>query len=49
LGLGLETGLISTEELDDPFICMTGEELVKACTLETEKNMSKEEAKSRLE
>ena len=23
-GLGLEAGLLSTEELDDPFVCMTG-------------------------
>lgn len=30
-GLGLEAKLISTEELDDPYVCMTGQELVQAC------------------
>lgn len=33
-GLGLQSGLISIEELDDPYVCMTGKELVDACTLE---------------
>ena len=26
--------MISNEELDDPYVCMTGKELVEACTLE---------------
>ena len=33
-GLGLEAKLLSTEELDDPYVCMTGLELVEACKLE---------------
>lgn len=45
-GLGLQTGLIAAEELDDPYICMTGKELVDACTLET--NLEQKEAVERL-
>ena len=32
--LGLQAGLIVREELSDPYVCMSGEELVKACTVD---------------
>jgi len=32
--------LISNEELDDPYVCMTGEELEEACTLENDKPLT---------
>ena len=35
--LGIQSGLISNEELDDPYVCMTGKELEEACTLENDK------------
>lgn len=44
--LGIQAGLISNEELDDPYVCMTGRELVDACTLE--QNLENSLAEERL-
>jgi len=44
--LGIQSGLISNEELDNPYVCMTGSELENACTLE--KNLEKSLAEERL-
>jgi hypothetical protein len=43
--------LISNEELDDPYVCMTGKELVEACTLEEKmhKLLAEERLKQRKE
>lgn len=45
-GLGIEANLISNEELDDPYVCMTGQELISACQIE--KNIELSEALVRL-
>ncbi len=44
--MGLQAGLVTVEDLDDPYVCMTGKELVQACTLET--NVEQKEAMERL-
>ena len=35
--LGIQSGLISNEELDDEYVCMTGKELEDQCTIEKDK------------
>lgn len=47
IGLGLQSGLLNLEELDDPYVCMTGKELVEVCTLDT--GLNPVEAKEKLE